>query len=335
VYKAIRPLLFKTDPEKIHHLILLLMQFAGEIYPVNWVLNKMFSAPEKRVDAFGLSFRNPLGLAAGFDKDGLGFHGLGSLGFGHIEIGTVTLKAQSGNPKPRLFRLPEDQALINRLGFPSYGAETVLNRIKEKHPKDLIIGVNIGKNKDTQLEGAANEYVTLLQMFSPVADYIVINISSPNTVGLRRLQAREALDDLLKSIEDERRKLSKRKPVLVKIAPDLSEVELADSVEIILKNYIDGVIATNTTISRQGLRSPRASEQGGLSGKPLHAMSVEMVAKIYQLSEGRLPVIGAGGVTNASSVQEFLDAGATLVQIYTGLVYEGPGLVKRILNELT
>jgi dihydroorotate dehydrogenase len=310
------------------------MQIAGAVRPVNQVISKIFSAPEKKTNAFGLSFKNPLGLAAGFDKDGLGLSGLASLGFGHIEIGTVTFKAQSGNPKPRLFRLPEDQALINRLGFPSRGAEYVVRQMKKNRPKDLVVGVNIGKNKDTALHKAADEYVTLLKLFFPIADYIAINVSSPNTVGLRSLQAREALDELLRSVEDERKRLPYRKPVLVKLAPDLTETELADSVEIIEKNSIDGVIATNTTISRQGLRSIEAKESGGLSGKPLHAMSVAMVKKIHQLTAGRIPVIGIGGVNNASSAQEVLDAGAVLVQIYTGLVYEGPGLIKRILNEL-
>jgi dihydroorotate dehydrogenase len=334
MYSIFRPLLFKLDPEKIHHFTLFLMQFAGAVPPVNGILRKIFSTPGMRVDAFGLSFKNQLGLAAGYDKDALGLRGLASLGFGHIEIGTVTMKAQSGNPKPRIYRLLEDQALINRLGFPSRGAEYVLQRLKKYRQLDTVIGVNIGKNWDTPLEEAPEEYVKLLKLFSPIADYIVINVSSPNTIDLRRLQARKALDDLLSSVAAERSLLPSRKPVLVKLAPDLTETELTDSLEIIIKNKIDGVIATNTTIARYGLHSTRAVESGGLSGAPLHAMSVDMVRKIHQITDGELPIIGVGGVLNGSSTQRMLDAGAELVQIYTGLVYEGPFLVKRILKEL-
>lgn len=334
MYRLVRPLLFKIDPEVIHHITLVLMRLAGAMPPINTILCMLFSNPGKRVDVLGMSFKNQIGLAAGFDKDGISIRGLAGLGFGHIEIGTVTLKPQAGNLKPRLFRLPEDKALINRMGFPSRGAEYVLKRLEKINNRDIVIGVNIGKNLETPLEEAPVEYVKLLRLFSPAADYIAVNVSSPNTVGLRRLQAREALDGLLKSIDIERAVLPEKKPVLVKLAPDLTEPELTDALDIIIKNNIDGVIATNTTIARSGLQSAHRDEAGGLSGAPLHPVSVAMVEKIHHLTAGKLPIIGVGGAFNGSSIQQFLDAGAVLVQIYTGLVYEGPSLVKRIIKEL-
>jgi dihydroorotate dehydrogenase len=334
MYQAIRHLLFKLDPEFVHHLTLNLMRFAGFVRPVNEILHNIFSVPDKGMEAFGLRFKNRLGLAAGYDKDGLGWRGLASLGFGHIEIGTVTLKAQEGNPRPRVFRLAEDEALINRLGFPSRGSEFVLKRLEGSRPKDLVIGVNIGKNKDTPLENAPIEYVYLLRNFSLSADYIVINVSSPNTIGLRRLQARKSLELLLRALESEREKMQKRQPVLVKLAPDLTDGELADALEVLINNKIDGVIATNTTISRNGLKSSNTHEAGGLSGSPLYAKSLNMVKKIYHITGGDLPIIAVGGIANSARAQEMLDAGAVLVQIYTGLVYEGPGIAKSILKGL-
>lgn len=334
MYKGIRPLLFKLDPEIVHQLTLNLMRFAGAIRPVNEILRSIFNIPDKRVEAFGLRFKNQLGLAAGYDKDALGYKALASLGFGHIEIGTVTLRAQEGNPRPRVFRLIEDKALINRLGFPSRGSEFVLKRLQGYRPRDLVIGVNIGKNRDTPLEEASVEYKNLLRIFSPVADYIVVNVSSPNTIGLRRLQARNSLDLLLRALKTEREKMHSRKPVLVKLAPDLTDGELADALEVLIENRMDGVIATNTTISRKGLKTSSAHEAGGLSGSPLYAKSINMVGKIYYLTGGELPIIGVGGITESAMAQKMLDAGAVLVQIYTGLVYEGPGFAKSILKGL-
>lgn len=335
MYRSIRPLLFSLDPELVHQLTLNLLRFAGAVRPVNEILCSIFKVPDKHVEAFGVRFKNQVGLAAGFDKNALGWEGLASLGFGHIEIGTVTLKAQEGNPKPRVFRLTEDEALINRLGFPGRGSEFVLKQLEGFHPEDLVIGVNIGKNKDTPLEEASAEYEKLLRIFSPVADYIVVNVSSPNTIGLRRLQARNFLDLLLRALEIEREKMKLRRPVLVKLAPDLTDDELADALEAIINNRIDGVIATNTTISRNGLTSSIAHEDGGLSGSPLYIRSLNMVGKIYHLTDGELPIIGVGGITNSERAQEMLEAGAILVQIYTGLVYQGPGIVKSILRGLS
>jgi len=285
-----------------------------------------------------LNFSNPIGLAAGYDKDGLGWRGLATLGFGHIEIGTVTPQPQAGNPRPRIFRLVEDQALINRMGFPTQGEQFVARQLMKPRPNNLVLGVNIGKNKDTPLEGADQDYLQLLQTFAPLADYLAINVSSPNTVGLRRLQERQALDRLLSQLWAEREALPSslhhRPPLLVKLAPDLSEAELAEALDVILANRMDGVIATNTSLSRQGLRSPLRSEIGGLSGKPLFSLCLDRVKMIYKFTGGKIPIIGVGGIFDANGVQQMLDAGATLVQIYTGLVYKGPGLVKKILADL-
>lgn len=314
------------------------MRLVGKIRPLNVLARKMYSAPDHSVDAFGLVFRNPIGLAAGYDKDGTSWRGLACLGVGHIEVGTVTPKPQPGNPRPRIFRLPKERALINRMGFPGKGAEYVLQQVSKPRPNGLVLGVNIGKNKNTQLEEAAVDYLYLLKLFSTKADYLTVNVSSPNTIGLRQLQERQDLDRLLKQLSIERDRIRETNPhkipILVKLAPDLSDSQLDDALEVILAHRMDGVIATNTTIGREGLTSPRAKEEGGLSGRPLQAKSLEMVSKIYKRTNGKLPVVGVGGIDDASSVQKMLDAGAVLVQIYTGLIYEGPGLVKRILIEL-
>jgi dihydroorotate dehydrogenase len=314
------------------------MYLAGDIHPLYTLLRWMYAAPAMHVQAFGLDFSNPIGLAAGYDKDGLGWRGLASLGFGHIEIGTVTLKPQNGNPKPRLFRLHEEQGLINRMGFPGKGAEFVLKQISKPRPKNLVLGVNIGKNKDTPLESAAEDYIALLKLFVGQADYLTINISSPNTPGLRQLQERQAMDRLLQQLAAERKGLlddsSRRLPILVKLSPDLSDEQLDAALEIIQINHMDGVIATNTTISRDEITSPIAAETGGLSGESLFKQSLAMVGKIFKQTGGNLPIIGVGGISNANGVQKMMDAGAILVQIYTGLVYEGPGLVQSMLYNL-
>jgi dihydroorotate dehydrogenase len=277
-------------------------------------------------------------LAAGYDKDGLGWRGLAALGFGHIEVGTVTPRAQVGNPRPRLFRLPEDTSLINRLGFPGQGADFVADSLAGPRPPGVVLGVNLGKNKDTLLEEAASDYEMLIDKFASLADYLVVNVSSPNTVGLRRLQARQALEALLARLAERGRehaaKMDRRLPLLVKLAPDLDENELADALEVIVHHRLDGVIATNTTISRAGLHSPHAAEAGGLSGAALTARSTEMIARIQRLTQGALPVVGVGGIMNPADAQEKLDAGAVLVQVYTGLVYRGPGLVREILRSV-
>jgi dihydroorotate dehydrogenase len=338
MYPTLRPLLFRFNPERAHGLTLSLLRLAGALPPVRGLLRLWYRSPEKPVEVFGLHFANAVGLAAGYDKDGSGWRGLATLGFGHIEIGTVTPRPQKGNPRPRVFRLVEDEALINRMGFPGRGAAYVQKRIRgRKHP-GLILGVNIGKNKDTPLEKAEEDYLELMRVFTPLADYLAVNVSSPNTVGLRRLQGRQELDSLLRELYKESMsqdlKLGKHVPILVKLAPDLNSDELDDALDVMMSNGIDGVITTNTTISRDGLHSPFAQETGGLSGRPLHSRSLEMVRAIHKRTNGRMQIIGVGGIESPDSARAMLEAGASLVQVYTGLIYQGPGLVRQIIEGL-
>ncbi len=325
-------------PEQAHTVTIRLLGLAGSLPPAAALLRAIFRSrnPGPPVQAFGLNFANPLGMAAGYDKDGLGWRGLVCLGFGHIEVGTVTPRPQPGNPQPRLYRLVEDHAVINRMGFNNHGAENLARRLKGSRPKNLVLGVNIGKNKATPLEEAAQDYLSLLRTFAPLADFLAVNVSSPNTPGLRSLQTRAALEGLLQPLSLEKSSLAKqlRKaiPVLVKLAPDLSDEELDGSLEAILGCQMDGVIINNTTISRPALGSRYAGETGGLSGAPMTALSLEMCRRVARRLDGRLPIVASGGVMNAADAQARLDAGACLVQLYTGLIYEGPGLVKQILD---
>lgn len=356
MYPLFRSLLFRLDPETAHRLTLQAIRFAGNLSPSRWLLTRLFRAPARPIHAFGLTFKNPVGLAAGYDKDALAIRGLAALGFGHLEVGTVTPRAQPGNPSPRVFRLPEEEAVINRLGFPSLGSEfvqkqlnpslrdgiaerliprsrkTIQTRIKKG---DVILGINLGKNKDTPNEEAALDYLELLQCFAPYADYLAINVSSPNTVGLRQLQGRLALEALLAQLHTQRqleeKKLEKRLPLLVKLAPDLSDSELNEAVDVILDTHMDGLIVTNTTLGREGLRSTRREESGGLSGSPLRLRSEAVLCQVVKRVNGRVPVVSVGGIMNPEDAKRRLEAGAALIQIYTGLIYAGPGLVKKIL----
>ncbi|GAB4577754.1 MAG: quinone-dependent dihydroorotate dehydrogenase [Anaerolineales bacterium] len=350
MYSLLRPLLFRLDPEQAHTLTLRVLHLTGQFAPLRILAQKYFEAPPKPVTAFGLTFRNPVGLAAGYDKDALGARGLASLGFGHLELGTVTPRPQPGNLKPRVFRLPEDRAVINRMGFPSLGADFLQHQLStSRPPSSVILGINLGKNKDTPNEDAARDYLTLYQRFAPLADYLTINVSSPNTVGLRRLQARDALEDLLGQVARQRASESAnyqtthrqlpnysitQLPILVKLAPDLTDEELDDALDAITRTGMDGVIATNTTLRRDNLRSPHAGETGGLSGAPLTRLSTDIIAKIHARTQGKLPIIGAGGIMSPDDAKAKLDAGAVLVQVYTGLIYAGPGLVKAIIKSL-
>ncbi len=360
MYPFFRKTLFKLDPETAHLLTLNTVELAGRFPPSRWVLQEIFSAPAKPVHAFGLNFKNPIGLAAGYDKDAVAVRGLATLGFGHIEVGTVTSLPQPGNPKPRVYRLIEDEAVINRLGFPSRGSEFVQGRLNpalnpnwlerflgyaprkrkpfKKPVPGIILGVNLGKNKSTPNDQAVFDYLALLQNFAPICDYLTINVSSPNTEGLRSLQRREALEELLKNLHQQRlieqKQLERRVPLLVKLAPDLSNQELDDALDAILRTNMDGIIATNTTVERAGLRSDSRNESGGLSGKPLKALSEAMLRDIVKHVNGQIPVVSAGGIMNPEDARRRLDLGATLVQIYTGLIYYGPGLVKAIARYL-
>lgn len=335
-YDAIRSLLFNLEPERAHKLTLRLLGLAGALPALRAILKQAFgyAGEVAPVELFGLRFVNPVGLAAGYDKDGLAMHGLACLGFGHLELGTVTPKPQTGNPRPRLFRLPEDQALINRMGFPNRGVEQLLSRLKRR-PKEIVIGVNIGKGATTPLEAATEDYRLLLRALHSHADYLAVNVSSPNTPGLRELQDRNQLSGLLRALDAARAELGgPRTPILVKLAPDLSDAELEDAVQVIVETGMDGVIATNTTTSRPGLRSLLREQQGGLSGAPLRERALQVIHKIHDLTAGRLPVIAVGGILGPGDAAEALQAGAAMVQIYTGLVYRGPGLVREILAGL-
>ena len=340
MYKLIRYLLFKLDPEIAHHLTLQLMRIGG-MEPFNVLLRMLYAAPSKPVEAFGMTFKNPVGLAAGYDKDGIALRGLSALGFGHIEVGTVTPRPQDGNPRPRVFRLVEDEAVINRMGFPGKGSQYVSDQLTvfRSRPQSVICGLNLGKNKDTPLEEAASDYISLMQVFAPLADYLTINISSPNTVGLRRLQGREMLENLLGAVANEKVGAKHASPlhtipILVKLAPDLTDKELDDALGVILDTGMDGVIATNTTIARPELQSKHRGETGGLSGSPLSVQSEAMLEKIVRRVGGIVPIVSVGGIMSPEDAKRRLDVGATLIQVYTGLIYRGPGLGKEIVKAI-
>jgi dihydroorotate dehydrogenase len=275
-------------------------------------------------------------LAAGYDKDGLGWRGLATLGFGHLELGTVTPRPQPGNSGPRVFRLVEDRAVINRMGFPNRGAEFMVRRLQGSRPEGLILGVNIGKNKDTPMENAAEDYLALVRTFAPLADYLAINVSSPNTPDLRSLQARQALEPLLRALDAERRvrvrALGRPLPLLVKLAPDLTSDGLDGALAAILITGMDGVITSNTTLAREGVTSGVAREVGGLSGAPLRKRNTHLVREVARRTNGRLAIVASGGIMHPEDALEKLAAGATLVQLYTGLIYAGPGLVRRVVE---
>lgn len=336
MYAHLRPWLFKLDPEKAHETTLKLLRVVGSTGVGRGFVKSFYRSTDNPVELFGLTFKNRVGLAAGYDKDGTAWKGLSSLGFGHIEIGTVTPLAQLGNPKPRVFRLVKDEGLVNRMGFPSQGAEFVKNQLPHNNErKNVVLGINIGKNKHTLLEDAYLDYAHLIRGFAPLADYLTINISSPNTPGLRKLQTKSYLETLLKHLNTTRNKQDKRIPLLVKFSPDLNDSDLDNALDVILANQIDGVIATNTTINREGLKSRMSGESGGLSGSPLTQLSTQMVSKIVRRTEDKLPVIAVGGVMNAIDAQEKLDAGAKLVQIFTGMIYQGPRIVKNIVSHIS
>jgi len=335
----IRPLLFLFPPEFIHHTTFKILRFTGFIPGISALLKLQFDFGDKRLEKklFGLTFPNPVGLAAGFDKDAMLIDELASFGFGFIEIGTLTPKPQPGNDKPRLFRLPIDNALINRMGFNNKGVEGAVSRLKKRKSK-IIVGGNIGKNKVTLNENAVDDYNTCFEALYPHVDYFVVNVSSPNTPNLRELQEKEPLKKLLNAVKALNRAKEKPKPILLKIAPDLTESQLHDVVEILLQTKTDGVIATNTTISREGLKTDAqaisAIGNGGLSGRPLTDRSTEVISFLRKELGKDYPIIGVGGIMTPEDAIEKLKAGADLIQIYTGFIYEGPGFIKRINQAL-
>jgi dihydroorotate dehydrogenase len=339
MYRFIKKILFLLSPEKAHRLTMKMCSFICAIPGGKTLLKSLFcyDNPALKRELFGITFPNPVGLAAGFDKDARYVDTLACLGFGFIEIGTVTPLPQPGNDKPRLFRLPKDKALINRMGFNNEGAEAAAGRLK-KRKSPIIIGGNIGKNKITPNENAMNDYATCFHALYDVVDYFTVNVSSPNTPGLRGLQEKEPLRQLLLHLQKLNSQKTLAKPVLLKIAPDISNDQLDDIIEIIYETNLYGIVAANTTISREGLETPSDKVQsmgaGGLSGKPLQKRSTEIISYIHQKSEGSIPIIASGGIFSAEDAYEKLSAGASLVQVYSGFIYEGPGVVKNICKGL-
>lgn len=335
MYGLLRPLLFRWDPETAHHRALAAARGIGRCAPLRGLLRAAAAAEDDRlrVEAMGMVFENPVGLAAGYDKDARAVAGLAALGFGHLELGTVTLKAQPGNPRPRIHRFAAERALVNSMGFPNAGVEALLEQSLDPRC-GARIGINIGKNKDTPVERAAEDYCALLQRVGGRADYVAINVSSPNTPGLRTLQSRAALDELIGAVARTRDALPRRVPLLVKIAPDLTDAELEDVLGAILGGGVDGVIATNTTTDRSGLPPPAAALPGGTSGAPLTARADAFLRKIAARTAGRVAIIGVGGILTPADALARLRAGAHLVQLYSGLIFAGPFLVKDCLKEI-
>ena len=340
LYSLIRPLLFRLPAETAHRFALSTLSTALEVGPIRRSIERKYqSTPFGNLKRFGLTFRNPVGLAAGFDKNGDAADVLATLGFGFIEVGTVTSEAQPGNPSPRLFRLPTDRALINRLGFNNCGAKQLVKNLKHHRP-ECVLGVNIGKARSVPVGKAAADYLKTFSAVYETADYIAVNVSSPNTPQLRELQQSDVLGDLLTQLQTRNRELAEKhslsapRPLLVKIAPDLNDEEIASIVSVAQQTKISGIIATNTTTGRDNLQSSpariAAAGEGGLSGAPLRQRSNEMIRTIYRLTNGSLPIIGVGGVFTAEDAWEKICAGASLIQLYTGFIYEGPSVARQI-----
>jgi len=336
MYKSlVRPVLFKMYPETVHELVVSGVKTAHKIPGLPWMMKKWYEIADARLecDVFGLHFKNPVGLAAGFDKNADFFKEFESFGFGFIEIGTVTPKPQPGNPKPRSFRLPADQALINRMGFNNSGVDVAASRLRNRK-SDLIIGGNIGKNTATLNCNAPDDYIQVFNQLYDVVDYFVVNVSCPNITNLKELQDKEALKQILEAIAAQRLLKVKYKPVLLKIAPDLNFNQVDDVLQVVADTGIDGIVATNTSVSREGLHTNiqriQAIGNGGLSGLPLKQRSTEIIRHISKQTGGKLPIIGVGGIMNPEDAIEKLEAGASLIQVYSGFIYEGPNIVKNI-----
>lgn len=334
LYPLVKNMLFTLDPERAHALTLASLQRLEQSGLLSLMCAGLQDAP---VELMGLQFRNRVGIAAGLDKNAVCIDALSALGAGHVEIGTVTPRPQQGNAKPRVFRLPEAQALINRMGFPNEGMDAILPRLSARRCR-AVCGANIGKNATTPLEQATQDYLSCLRVLAPHADYITINVSSPNTLGLRNLQATDYLKPMLLALLEERARLlpqlGRGLPLLVKIAPDLSDDDLNSMADLFLELSIDGVIATNTTLSRPEGLGPLSQQAGGLSGRPVHSLSLVTVHKLRQRLGSGFPIIGVGGISSAAEALAMRQAGADLVQVYTGLIYRGPGLIKEVAAAL-
>ena len=336
MYPLLKPLLFQLDPEAAHHLTVHNLQLAGKIpFLLNAFAGEKVTSASLHRNLFGLDFPNPVGLAAGLDKNGEVIHEMSALGFGFIEIGTITPRPQPGNDKPRLFRLVKDEALINRMGFNNVGADVAAQRLKRKK-QNIIVGANIGKNKATPNDEAIRDYETCFKTLFEYADYFVVNVSSPNTPGLRALQDKDSLTGILNALQDINHARKKTKPILLKIAPDLNNEQLDDVIAVVKQTVIQGIVATNTTISREGLGYQTGEIEkfgaGGLSGKPLTQRATEVIRYIRSKSE--IPIIGVGGIMNANDAIEKIEAGANLLQLYTGFIYHGPQLIQDINKAL-
>lgn len=336
MYKTlIRPLLFKKEPENAHYFAFDWIKRLFKIPGVASISDALYNYKhaDLAVECFGLQFPNPVGLAAGFDKDAKLFDELAAFGFGFIEVGTLTPVGQAGNPQPRLFRLPADQSLINRMGFNNGGVEEAITRLKKKK-SNILIGGNIGKNKVTPNEEAVEDYKKCFHALHAYVDYFVVNVSSPNTPNLRELQEKEPLKALLQTLQKEGASYQQQKPILLKIAPDLTNEQLDDIVDIMLETQLDGLIATNTTIAREGLKTPQSTVQeigaGGLSGQAVRTRSTQVIKYLADRSKGQFPIVGVGGINTAQDAIEKLEAGATLLQVYSGFIYEGPAMLKKI-----
>ena len=332
--KIISPFLFLFDPEKIHTFTFFLIKVFFKIPILGFIIESFYKVESSKLTRklFGLTFENPVGIAAGFDKNATHISEFEKFGFGFIEIGTVTPKPQDGNPKKRLFRLKEDTAIINRLGFNNDGVVKIKNRLKKNY--NVLIGGNIGKNKVTPNSQAKNDYLICFEELYNYVDYFVINVSSPNTPGLRELQSKEFLNDLFIDLNKFRLNEVIKKPILIKISPDLSKEKILEILEVIETNNIDGVIATNTTIDYPNLKSKNKNETGGLSGAPLYDKSNEVISFISKKTNGKLPIIGVGGISTPEQAVKKIEAGAHLIQLYTGIIYEGPGIVRKINKKL-
>ena len=339
MYWLVKKVLFSIDPESVHHIVMKRLDSVYRIPVFRKMLRGMFRVEDTRLERtlWGIRFPNPVGLGAGFDKDAKYTDALACLGFGFVEIGTVTPRAQPGNPQPRLFRLPADSALINRMGFNNEGAEAAAARLRKRKER-LVIGGNIGKNKDTPNEEAINDYIACLKALYDTVDYFVVNVSSPNTPGLRALQDKGPLTEILNRLMELNKSLGNPKPLLLKIAPDLTNGQLDDIIAIVKETGIDGIVATNTTIERTGLTTPATEVEsmgaGGLSGKPLLKRSTEVIRYLHTHGNGQIPIIAVGGIFTAADAREKLEAGASLVQVYTGFVYEGPAIASNICKGL-
>ena len=336
MYYLLRRVLFFFDPEKVHYFTMDSLSLLLKIAPLRWLFSGLFISNKGglETEVFGLKFKNPVGLAAGFDKNAKYINELSYCGFGFIEIGTLTPKAQTGNPKVRLFRLKEDHGIINRMGFNNDGVDMAIHHLKRARKNGVLVGGNIGKNKVTPNEKAVDDYLICFERLFDYVDYFVVNVSSPNTPNLRALQEKEPLEHLLKTLVSKNNTYANPKPILLKIAPDLSDTQLDDIVDIFSSTHIDGLIATNTTISRENLRTDtkliNEIGNGGLSGLPVKKRSTEVIRYITNRSDGKIPIIGVGGIHSDEDAIEKLKAGATLIQMYTGFIYEGPAVIKRI-----